>query len=319
MAAALIGLALAACGGGGGGGSPPPGNINVTTANQDNLSRASMVSVIGGLANDALPLAAGPRSVLGSRLSALASGAPSRKRADAVTTPVVDPCVVSGNSATSFDDRDADGLLDVGEPFTIVFNACRDDPLTPDMESNGVLTGTVTQARANGFTAEVGASAFTTTWTGHSMRQDGGFVMAIDATSVTTGQTVISVPNALVVQAVTPLWQDTVTLRAGYAVTAIVDTAALPPGGVTAGRTTTTASGPVESAAAGGYVTARTIDPLVQYAVDPYPRAGRLEAVGKTGSLQATVLSTSQVQIDLDADGNGVTEASKIVAWDFLL
>ena len=59
-----------------------------------------MVSVFGGLANDALPLAAGPRSVLGSRLSALASGAPSRKHADAVTAPVVEPCLVSANSAT---------------------------------------------------------------------------------------------------------------------------------------------------------------------------------------------------------------------------
>lgn len=291
----------------------------MSAGNQDNLSRASLMSMIGGLATDALPLAAGPRSVLSSRLRALASGSPSRKRADAVTPPLVDPCLVSGSSTTSFDDRDGDGLLDVGEPFTIVFNACRDDPSTPDMESNGVLTATVTQARANGFTADVGASAFTTTWTGHSTRLDGGFVMAIDATSASTGQTVISVGNALVMQAVTPLWQDTVTLRAGYAATMTVDTAALPPGGVTPGRTTTTAHGPVESAAAGGYVTARTIEPLVQYAVDPFPRTGRLEAVGKTGSLQATVLSTSQVQIDLDADGNGVSEASKLVTWDFLL
>jgi hypothetical protein len=37
--------------------------------------------------------------------------------------------------------------------------------------------------------------------------------------------------------------------------------------------------------------------------------------VGRTGSLQVTLLSTTQLQIDLDADGNGVFEAVKVVRW----
>ncbi len=40
--------------------------------------------------------------------------------------------------------------------------------------------------------------------------------------------------------------------------------------------------------------------------------------VGKTGSQQAIVLSSTQVEIDLDADGNGVFEATKTVAWSDL-
>ena len=116
----------------------------------------------------------------------------------------------------------------------------------------------------------------------------------------------------------TPGFSDTITLRAGYTIDSAYDSAVLPPGGTVAGLTSTTASGQVASASAAGYVTVRTLQPMLQYDVDANPRSGQFEAVGKTGSLQATVLSTTQVQIDLDADGNGVFDASKVVLWSDL-
>lgn len=313
---AFVVALLAACGGGGGS-PPPPGDINVTATNQDTLTRASMVGLVGGLATDQLTLSArSGANAVGARVRALADVTSGRKRAAAVTVPVVTPCNVSGSTSESFDDANNNGTLDLNEAYSIVFNACRDDALAPDTEINGVLTFAVSAVRSSGstltgFTAAVSPQGYITTWTGHSLRLDGGFTMAIDATSSTTGQTVIAVGNSLSIQAVTPVWSDRITLQAGYQTVLAVDTVAA--------STTTTASGTVRSDLAGGYVTARTTQPLVQLSSDPYPRSGRVEVLGKSGSLQGTVLSTTQVQVDLDADGNGVYEASKTLGWDQIL
>jgi hypothetical protein len=81
----------------------------------------------------------------------------------------------------------------------------------------------------------------------------------------------------------------------------------------------TTTGGRVSCAAAGGAVRIGTLAPVVQYGVEDYPWSCRIEAVGKTGSLQATALSATQLRIDLDADGNGAFEASKTLLWIQLL
>lgn len=311
LGVALAAAVMAACGGGGGG-DDPLGDIGVAAANQDQLTRSAMVSLAGGLATDGLTLSGrSGANAIGSRVRALAASADGRKRAAALTAPLVEPCVLSGSTTSFFDDVNNNLMLDLNEPLTIVFTACRDDAQAPDQEINGTLVETVAAVRSTGLTISVGAQAYTTTWTGHSVRMDGGFSMAIDDTSATTGRLVLGIGNALVLAAVTPVWTDRITLQAGYQAVLAVDTVA--------GSTSTTASGTVRSDAAGGYVTTRTVEPVVQFPSDPYPRSGRVQVFGRTGSLQATVLSTSQVQIDLDADGNGAYEASKTVGWDQIL
>lgn len=309
LGAALMGAVLAACGGGG---DDPLGDIDVTAANQDTLTRASIVGLFGGLATDGLTLSGrSGANAIGSRVRTLTDAASMRKRATAVTPPVVEACAVSGSTSTSFDDVNNNLTLDIGETLTIVFNACRDDALAPDVETNGILSAVLTAVRTTGLSIAATAQAYTTTWTAHSVRLDGGFNMAVDATSNTSGQIVIGVGNALVMQVVTPVWADRITLQAGYQAVLAED--------LSVGSTTTTASGTVKSDLAGGYVTTRTAQPLVQLLADAYPRSGRVEVFGRSGKLQATVLSTSQVQIDLDADGNGTYEASKTVGWDDIL
>lgn len=306
----LMSLALAGCGGGGGGGSAPAGDIAVTAANRDALTRAAMVGLAGGLSIEGFTQAGGGAAALGTQLRALSASA-ARKRPAALTTPVVENCAVSGTSSSWFDDINGNGGLDLNEPVTIAYSACRDDLQAPDLEFNGSLVFAITALRNSGATASVTAQAYTTTWTGHSVRLDGGFSMALDDTSPTTGQLAIGVGNSLVMQVATPQWADRLTLQAGYQSVMSIDTSAL--------STSTTASGTVRSELAGGYVTTRTLQPLVQFSSDPYPRSGRVEVIGRTGSLQATVQSTSLVQIDLDADGNGVYEATTTLGWDEIL
>ena len=311
--AGSIAVALAGCGGGGGGDAPLTGDLTVTAANQETVSRSGMVAlqacVLGGSAG---VTAGGGGSV--ARALALAG----RKRIAAVQPPVTELCSVSGSTTTVYNDVDGNNAANPGDTATITYNACSD---VAGEVTNGVVTATYTQIQLSTLPASIGANLTTTGLSTQSatasVSASGGFSMLMRIDSATAGTLHIAVPSggAFAMAITTPLYSDTVTLRAGYALDSAYDGTALPPGGTVPGRTTTTASGPVASATAAGYVQVTTLQPFVQYDVDPYPRSGRFQAVGKTGSVQAVVQSSAQVQIDLDADGNGSFEASKTVAW----
>jgi hypothetical protein len=185
------------------------------------------------------------------------------------------------------------------------------------------MSATYTQIVASPLTVGAAVAAedllFSQTATGTSASLDGGFNLTYTEPTSTTSVTRITVPNQLAMGATTPAYTDTVTLLDGYVVESTYDSQALPPGGTTPGRTSSTATGPVASVAAGGFVRVTTLEPLVQYDVDDYPRSGRFEAVGVTGKLRATVLSVTQVQIELDANGDNTFEQTTTLPWTQLL
>lgn len=311
--AAAVGLSLAACGGGGGdGGSPPPGTIDVTAANQDTLTRAGMVALQAGVLGASLGVAGGGSP------TAIAAAA-GRKRAAAVQPPEVENCTVSGTTTTVYDDRDNSGTATPGDAATITYTDCSE---VAGEVTNGTITAVYTQIQLTAFPAVIGARITTndlrSQTANRSVAAQGGFDFQLTIQSLTADSLRVSVPNALTLAITTPVYTDTVTLQAGYVLESAYDATAVPPGGTVPGRTSTTASGRVSSAVAAGTVLVNTLQPFVQYDVDPYPRSGQFEVVGKTGSLQAVVLSSSQVEIDLDADGNGVFETTKQVAWSDL-
>ena len=309
--AGLAGLALAACGGGGGGGGAPAApTVVVSAGNQDTLARTGMVALQAGVLGATLGVAGGGSP------SALAAAAAGRKRAAAVLAPEVEYCAVSGSTTTVYDDRDNSGTATPGDAATITYNACSE---VAGEVTNGTIGAVYTQIQLSTFPVVIGARITTnglrTQTATRSIAAQGGFDFLVSAQSLSSDSLNVSVPGALTLVITTPLYADSVTLRAGYVLQADYDASALPPGGTVPGRTTTTASGLVDSSVAGGTVRINTLQPFVQYDVDPYPRTGRFEVVGRTGSVQASVLSTAQVQIDLDADGNGSFEATKTVNW----
>jgi hypothetical protein len=245
------------------------------------------------------------------------AAAAGRTRAAAVQPPEVEDCTVSGTTTTIYDDRDNSGTPTPGDVATITYNDCVE---VAGEVMNGTTVAVYTQVQL-GTPFSVGARITTndlrTQTATRSVTAQGGFDFLISAQSLfaTSDSLRVSIPGALALAITTPVYTDTVTLQAGYVLESSYDATAVPPGGTVGGRTSTTASGRVSSAVAAGTVLVNTLQPFVQYDVDPYPRSGQFEVVGKTGSLQAVVLSTAQVEIDLDADGNGVFEASKTVAW----
>lgn len=310
--AAAMGLSVAACGGGGGEGDdgfPPAGTVDVTATNQDTLARAGMVALQAGVLGATVGVAGGSSPT--ARVAAAG-----RKRAAAVQPPEVEPCFVSGSTTTVYDDRDNSGTSTPGDVATITYNDCVE---VAGEVTNGTIVATYTQIQLAVLPATIGARITTndllTQTATRRVATQGSFDFLLSIQSATADSLRVSVPSALALAITTPVYTDTVTLQAGYVLQSAYDATAVPPGGTVPGRTSTTASGLVASAAAAGSVWVNTLQPFVQYDVDPYPRSGQFEVVGKTGSLQAVVLSSSQVEIDLDADGNGVFEATKTVAW----
>ncbi len=306
----MLVVLLAACGGGGGDGGGPPGSIDVNASNQDVLVRAGVVAIQGDVVGGALGIAASP-----DRAAPLAVHL--RKRIAALGIPVVENCSISGTTTSTLDDRDNSGGPTVGDVETTTHHDCVE---IPGDVMNGTFTATYTEINAATLTiaANVTTSDMSSVSSTRSVTAQGDFSMQLRFASATRETLHIAVGQGLALAFSTPRFNDTVTLRAGYTIDTAYDSSILPPGGTVAGLTTTTASGQVASASAGGYVTVRTLQPMLQYDVDVNPRSGQFEAVGKTGSLQAVVLSTTQVQIDLDADGNGVFDASKVVLWSDL-
>lgn len=303
----VLAVLLAACGGGGGDGGGPPGSIDVSASNQDVLVRTGVVAIQGDVVGGALALATGP-----GQSAPLARGL--RKQIAAVGSPVVENCFVSGTTSSTLDDRDNSGGASVGDVLTTTYVDCVE---FAGEVMNGSFAATYTQINPATLTiaANVTTGGLSTVSSTHSVTAQGDFSMQLRFLSPTSETLHIAVGQGLALAFSTPRFNDTITWRAGYTIDTTYDSSILPPGGTVAGLTTTTASGQVASASAGGYVTVRTLQPMLQYAVDANPRSGQFEAVGKTGSLQATVLSATQVQIDLDADGNGVFDASKVVLW----
>lgn len=316
-------LTLAACGGGGSS-VPSAANVEVTAANQDAVSRAGMVAVQGGSIGGSLglssnspasPLAAVVRN--GARRALLAAAG--RKSIAAVLGPRSTDCAVSGSASATLNDRDNSLGVSVGDTLTVSFNNCSD---VAGSVLSGTMSATYTQVVTSpslAVGASVVVSSLSATETGYSAVLDGGFALAYSQPSASVETTRITVGNSLSLQATTPVYGDTITLRSGYFVEDSHDVSAVPPEGGAAGRTTSTASGQVASAAGGGYVQVQTLDPIVQYDIDDFPRSGRLQAVGKTGALQAVILSATQVRIELDVGGDGTYEATKTVAWTQLL
>jgi hypothetical protein len=75
-------------------------------------------------------------------------------------------------------------------------------------------------------------------------------------------------------------------------------------------------NGSIDSSLLAGRITLQTNTPIVQGADDTYPSSGALRVSGAGGSaLLLTVQSTTALQVQLDANGDGTYEASATYTW----
>lgn len=224
------------------------------------------------------------------------------------------PCSISGTVTETFDDRDNNGDLSIGDVITLVFDHCQD---VAGELSTGALTMTLTQASASPVpsgSVQLQMSQMSFVTPKHAMMISGSMLFDYAQTSASLETSRATASGALTVAVTTHAGvSDTVTLLDGFVVDETYDN--------TVGLTVSTSSGLLQSQAAGGVVRITPVAgaPLRTYDTDAYPRSGAVQVTGMSGLMLMSVLSADAVQLNLDADGNGTYESSSVMAWDTLL
>ena len=327
---------LAACGGGGDSGSGPPTQaptLALTAANRDVVSHDAAAGVISLSATASIPLGslAAQRAAMassrwgrmaGSMVEHLRAAMPAgRQAALAVTPPMTEPCMVSGSTTTTVDDRDNNGYLSVGDSGTVVFNECRD---TATETMNGTTTLLFSGIDDTHLVAHATMTRMSTVTSGHSLTIDGSMLLEISTPDAVHAAITTTAEGPVQATISTHLpFSDTVTLQDGFVIEETVDLSVAPPegAGTTPGRTLTTLSGRMLSASANGTfdVKASADAPIIRYHAEDYPRGGVLRVTGASGVLVLTTSSVDSVVLDLDWNDDGRIDTSETKTWDWLI
>jgi hypothetical protein len=337
----LVALSLTACGGGGSDDvAAVPAAVALSTSNQDAVARASALAVQGSFISGDVALADGGSSVLAaprkSALSvpaALQGLAPALARVrDAAQQPVravvpasgkllaaavgtvQNACAVSGQWVATINDADNNQAISAGDSLSIAFTNCVD---VAGETINGTLSAAYITVQTSP-TLSVGASLrfenLSTVVAGGTASFNGTLALSYSEPTADTQVSTLTVAAPLTVSAsrTTPsVYSDAITLQAGFRSTSTRT--------LSLAQISGTVNGAVSSVSAGGTVTLTTTVPIVQRDADLYPTSGQIVATGAVGSLRTTALNTTNVQIELDANGDGSYEASKVVLWTALL
>ena len=310
---------LTACGGGGGNDSPAAKNVAITSANQTAVARASLN---GGAA---VALAQGSLSG-GGTSGPLATGALLRRAVvattnqrkgvasagvhPAATSTDTEACQVSGTMTTTFDDRDGNGQLSNGDVLTATFAQCRDSA-TSSIDGTVAITLTSTPTAAN-LDASASFQNVAVVDTGVSSTLAGNVsIHEVDGSTLSDVQLTVG-SGGLSITVASSAYNDSVAFESGMII------AASQMGG--GSQTSATLNGSFTATSIGGRVTVSTQVPLMTAFDAAYPGTGVIKIVGASGSaVLVTVLDTTQVQLQLDANGDGTYESATDVAWTTLL
>ena len=292
---------LAGCGGGGGDAGDAISvaqAISITAGNRDRVARATAAGLLGLDSTGAGSVT--PSAVTRPDMRALALGP-----LDSVF------CNAGGSSSAQLDDRDNNNTPSAGDVLTLAFNNCRDS--ATDLV-NGSTSVTFTRVGL-GLPLTLGArltlNQLAATSGGQTVVLNGQLLMDFTRVSSTLDRFSLTADTAVVAAVQSLNFQDTVTLMPGFVQTTDSDSAT--------GLSSSVMSGSIDSVSAGGRVSVSTPTALLQADSDAYPRAGVVLVSGKTSALRMTVLSNTQLLLELDEDGNGSYETSQTVAWTYLL
>lgn len=315
-AASLV-LSLAACGGGGGGdgGITPPQaspKLAISSANYQQVSSAA-VSGAMFLQDSGSLVGGGPRIRAMAPLQQSAglvrramSVAATVRPASSVQTSLA--CSLGGQLQFTLTDANGDNQLNAGDSLVIEAQACRE----VDSTVSGRLTLNVASA-----TGVFGSSSYSLSL---QMSMVDFSVVSQGGTTVGRGSITLSLSQQATGAA--DLALDTVELNVTHTVAGTPSSETLSNTHLAvhiepSGRSSLTFGGSLKSSGFDNkLVDISTPTPWVQLPGDRYPSSGQLLIRGDAGSqVRVTVLNRSQVQLELDANGDGVFETSVIKAW----
>ena len=308
---------LTACGGDGGGAAASDNKVAITATNQAGVVRASLNGGVAlalaqtTLGNDptssTLAVNALMKRVLdttiGRRQGILAAGA----HVAAVSTST-DTCAVSGSLTTAFDDRDGNGVLSSGDVVTATFAQCK---YASTYSVDGVVTIALTSTPTESDIAANATFQHVAIVNNNVTSTIGGAVAVHEADAATTSTvTLVAASGGFNVAIASSSYADSIDFESGFR---IVNTQ------IGSGAQVTM-DGSLSATSIDGRVTIVTQSPLTTGPSDFYPSSGVVKVTGANGSaVLATALSNTQVQLQVDANGDGSYEGSTTVAWSSLI
>jgi hypothetical protein len=339
LALALGTLCFSGCGGGGGDGGDVsaalPPTVAITSSNQGAVAAAA---IDGGQAvgssqiladNDrataqsasATPSALRVGAVQGLVRRGLETALVQRRSAGilsaarpAATTSSTVACAVSGSVTTSVNDADSSQTLSGGDVFSITFNQCKDS--AADLVSGALVfsIGSVTSAVQNNvqFSGTVAFQQVAALSGGSSATVNGSVGVAAAITSTSFQMSLTIGTGGLTVTSTGPGYNDSIVYDPGMQLAVNANEGTSP-------STTVTLNGSFSASAIGGRVTVTTVQPVVTLGSDAHPSSGQVVVTGASGThLRITAVSSTQVQLDLDANGDGTYESFVVVTWGSL-
>ncbi|WP_367849095.1 hypothetical protein [Rhodoferax sp. WC2427] len=324
---------LVACGGGGGDSTPTAGggsapstafkltSGNYTVAAQEALSTANATQgalvfseVLTGAAvsGPGLPLAFARAQV--PKLQDWLRTVP--QQVTGALQQYTEPCAGGGTLGVTVSDINGNRSVDAGDTVNIVATNCNINGNT----ANGSIGMTVNSTSGNlsgnvyGLNLGMVFGNFSASSTAGTDTLNGSLTLAVQSTGVNRVVTTLSAPNNLTMAGSFGGVAYSRSLM-GYSSTVTISPAS---------------SGYSESTIYGGTLSSNSFDaktvvismdtPFVRTNLQSFPAAGQVVLTGADGSrVRITAQSVTQVQIELDADGNGVYELATTRAWSSLL
>lgn len=308
MTAVAVASALAACGGGGGGSSSETAQAQRVVITQSNATPVAAEAIdAGGAGSGASGSVTGVQvSATSAPVSAMTALANAVQRGLNTTAPsalvgatVTQACSGGGSITISGSNTQA----------SLTFNSC--------VEHGATLTGTLSVTLVSGdsaiqFVADATASNFTITTAGVGERLNGTLRVSFDETSSTHELTTITSSSLLFDRLLNGTARATRTLS-NY--NSYIDTT------IATGSSSQTFSFTVSGSFRGfgtASFDAQTTQPIVTPGGATHPTSGAGKITGANGtSVAVTVISTG-VRLDIDTNGDGVTDATLTRTWDEL-
>jgi hypothetical protein len=339
IAALTAAVFAAGCGGGGGGSSPPPPVqpqlIQITVQNQDAVARATVATFFSMTGVRALPLAPSPspralatgvNDVAMHALSKAMAPAPGGTKASRLEVfSETAACTMGGSMTLTIDDRDNNLAISPGDVMTLAFSQCRE---SADSMINGALVMGIAAASETANSMQLRGTftyqQLTIIDAGYTSAVNGAmdsvYSESIDPMTGTLNVWLESTVAAggLVASGSTPTASDTFTYDPGFR----SQSNEVTPGDPNAvGFSTVALNGTVHVNSLGGRITL-VMDPMwpvrEQFNAE-YPESGRVTVLGNASQLRLTVMNVERVRQELDANNDGVFEATKEVLWTELL
>jgi hypothetical protein len=311
MVSAALAVVLAGCGGGGGGGSSPAtldaGNAVAISA--EVLQSMQVVGDLGLSSGGAIGQSGPGGGAQAQYLRNLSRRAIQRVQPSVAVGPVTEPCFVSGSVRVSGNVANPDSLtLSPGDSISATFSNCDDG-------DGEVITGglrlVILQYAGDLLSDQFSVRADATftnlrvTVGGETFGANGDARIELDT---------LSVPNTSAIsgaRVTATIGSDRRTLS-DFAIDMVVNPLAVP------STTRVSGTGTLESNGFGGRVDFVTVFPL-QSTGGGYPGSGEVEILGATNArVRVVVLNATNVEIRLDADGNGSAEEVIPTTWPAL-